>query len=151
LAERGPASAGLFPLHFPKSPHAAAALKLYVCGSIADVSRLVPIGDVFDLVGGLIVLLQKTKDDRAVHLIVTIAKSQEFVPDRIKAWFLLAKQILAAGMASGFSQAIVESVIAVKCCALRIIQAMLPLFAQKVPLPTDCVDYLMASTIRAIA
>jgi hypothetical protein len=52
-----PDIAGLFPLRFPKSPHVAAALKLYVCGSIADVSRLVPIGDLFDLVDGLIVLL----------------------------------------------------------------------------------------------
>jgi hypothetical protein len=119
-----PDRAGLFPLRFSKSPHAAAALKLYVCGSIADASRLVPIGDLF-------VFLQKTKDDTAVHLIVTIAKSQEFVPDRIKACFRLAKQILAAGTAPGFGQAIVESVIAVKCSPLRIIQALLPPLAQK--------------------
>jgi hypothetical protein len=149
-ASSAPDFAGLFPQRFPKSPHASAALKLCVCGSIADVSRLVPIGDLFELVDGLIVLHQKTKDDMAAHFIVAIAKSQEFVPDRMKAWFRMAKQIVAAGTAPGFGQATVEPVTAVKCCSLRIIQALLPLLAQKVPLLTDCVDDLMASTIRAI-
>jgi hypothetical protein len=145
-----PDVAGIFPVRFPKSSHAETALKLCVCGSLADLSRLVPLGDLFDLVDKLIVLLQKTKDRRVANFVVTIATAQEFVPERMKAWFGMAKQILAAGTTPGFGHTIVEPTIPVKCCALRIIHALLPLIAQKVPLLTDCLDDLMASTIRAI-
>ena len=142
-----------YPIRYPESPSAHSEQKLAVCGSLTDLAKLQHLNDLFDLVPALFVLLQRTKDERAAKLIVTIAKSMEdrpFDPKRMTSWYKLAKQILSGNAMPGFGEATVEPNTFVKTCALQIIHALLPLLAKREPLLTDCLDDLMTSTIRAI-
>lgn len=142
-----------YPIRYPESCNAHCEHKLAVCGSLTDLAKLQHLNDLFDLVPSLFVLLQRTKDERAAKLIVTIAKSiedREFDPKRMTAWYKLAKQILSGNAMPGFGEATVEPNTFVKTCALQIIHALLPLLARRESLLTDCLDDLMTSTIRAI-
>jgi hypothetical protein len=99
------------------------------------------------------VLVQRTRDERAAQFVVAIAKSletREFSPKVLTAWFAFAKQILAGNTTPGFGTATVEPNTFVKNCALQVLDALLPVLAKREPLLTACLDDLMTSSIRAV-
>ncbi|OHS99695.1 hypothetical protein TRFO_08346 [Tritrichomonas foetus] len=140
-------------IKYPESNQTPIELKLATCGSLADLSKVQKLPDLFDLIPQLMVLLQRTKDERVDKFIVAIAKSfdeQNFSPEKMTQYFRLAKKILSSNAAPGFGEATVEPNTFVKSSALHIIQALLPMLASRKPLLTECLDDLMTSTIRAI-
>lgn len=143
-----------FNITYPQSNFASTDLKLAVCGSLADLFQLKRFPpEMFDLIPQLMVLLQKTKDERVDHFIVSIAKSfdaNNFSEETMTSYFRLCKKILSSGSAPGFGDSNVEPNTYVKTCALHIMRALFPILADHQPLITECLDNLMTSTTRAI-
>lgn len=143
-----------FNIKYPESILIPTELKLAVCGSLADLNKVKPLpSSLFDLIPQLIVLLQKTKDERVNHFIVAIAKSfdeKHFSEPTMISYFRLAKKILSSNSTPGFGEATVEPNTYVKSNALHIIRALFPMLANHQPLITECLDNLMTSTTRAI-
>ena len=139
---------------YPQSRHTPIEIKLATCGSLSDLSKTQTLPDSFDLIPQLLVLLQRTKDDRVSKYIVSISRSLEdkniYTEAKMVQYYRLAKKILSSNSTPGFGGSSVEPNTYVKSCALYIVHALLPLLADHEPLQTECLDNLMTSTIRAI-
>ena len=138
------------PLHYPLSPIASNELKLSVCGAMADASHITPIQDLFDLLPNVLILLQRTKDERAKNFVVALAQSNmQTNPERLTDWFKLCKQILSDNMMPGFGNAKCEPNTKVKACALTVMHTLIhQLIDQNGNINSACLDDLITSTTR---
>lgn len=137
-----------FSLSFPPL-NSSAELKLSVCGAMADASQIVPLSeDNFDLIPSILILLQRTKDQRASQFIVALAKST--ADRRMSDWLALSKTLLSSNKMPGFGSNTVQPNTRVKACALDFTRALLPFLSKQANLVTECLDDMMTSTIRAV-
>lgn len=137
-----------FTLSFPPM-NSTCELKLSVCGAMADASQIVPLSDAnFDLVPSILILLQRTKDQRAAQFIVALAKST--ADHRMSDLLTLSKTLLSSNKMPGFGSANVQPNTRVKACALDFTRVLLPVLSKQTLLKTDCLDDMMTSTIRAV-
>lgn len=137
-----------FTLKFPPK-NSSAELKLSVCGAMSDASHISPLSDEnFDLIPSVLILLQRTKDQRASQFVVSLARSTS--ESRMSDWLSLSKTVLSSNKMPGFGSATVQPNTKVKACALDFTRSLLPALAKQKELKTECLDDMMTSTIRAV-
>jgi hypothetical protein len=130
-----------FEIKLPFSGTTPINTRLSACAVIAKMAKLRPVklADL-DRLAPFLLLLQRTQDKRVAEMLIASAQS-----DLSPKWFHITKQLLSVNAMPGFGDCQVEPNVTVKCCALKIMDALLPALA------TDSVlDDIMASTIAAI-
>lgn len=135
------------PITFPTSLGVSDSIQLSACAAYSDYLKFGQIEEfeVEEILKHLLILLQKTSDERAASFIVSLASVNKKDDDKI--WVQTVHRLMIAN--SLFRNNPIEPNAAVKMCALSISLALLPKFAQYKKIKTSFLDDLISSACRA--
>jgi hypothetical protein len=132
-------------LKFPSFAGVRESDQLTACRSFTDYLKFenMPIDD--GLVSQLLILLQKTSDDRAAALIVALASSSTL--QKIPFWVAIVRRVLLANAL--LEEHDIEPNASVKECCLAVCSAVLPQLATSPLSETDDLDDIVSAAARA--
>lgn len=139
----------LAPISFPMSSKTTNQAALACCSAFTDLLKFEKCK--FDtplMMPILLVLLQKTKDVRALNFIVAIASSMTL--DDIQFWINNVRRILITGSLLQNSTSTIEPAPEVKLCLMKVARFIPPLLAAMPVLKTEYLDDLISSVCRAV-
>ena len=137
----------LAPLIYPQSRSAPASLQLTSCAAFSDFLKFqVAEFDLNDIIPKLLILLQRTGDERAMNFIIALASLMKH--DDVSFWISTIKRILISSSLLEGGSFIIEPGPEVKLCSLKIALYIVPIIASQENLVTENLDDLISAVCR---